>query len=52
MFGGFGAGLLFRNGLVKSGFVFGIVGELDDSSERTGLKLLPSKLPLLTLPSY
>lgn len=52
MDGGFGAGLLFLNGLFRIEVVFSIVGELDDSSERTGLKLLPSMLPLLTLPSY
>lgn len=50
--GGFGAGLLLRNGRFKMEFVFGMVGELDDSSDLTGLRLLPSMLPLLTLPSY
>ena len=50
--GGFGAGRRFRDGLFKRLFGFDMVGELDDSSERTGLRLLPSILPLLTLPSY
>lgn len=45
--GGFGAGLLFLIGRLGGGGG----GEADDSSECTGDKLRPPRLPLLTLPS-
>lgn len=46
--GGFGAGLLFLIGRLGGGGG----GEADDSSECTGDKLRPPRLPLLTLPSH
>lgn len=47
MIGGLGAGRRLRVGRLggRGG------GEADDSSEGAGDRLLPSKLPLLTLPS-